>query len=242
MPKTEPMTLDDMQREIHALFQNGIDVPSGPGDEDYDLRTIFINNVIGASWEHYPGIKWRELYDVDSSKTFNPSITQYATPVGFKEIGGKMKLLRSDGAKLTIDMVPQERLDDQDLGTGPDENSGSLNPCYGYVSGRPGAYFINLLLVPAEWAGATIMYRFYRYAATLVSPSDIPDMDNPRYAVSMVAARLHQLGFNNAAYTVNFNDAQEMLKAMIVKNNSKGTLEKTAPIGHRISQNGVMGM
>lgn len=239
MPKIEPLSLDDMQREIHALFQNGIDVPVS-GEEDYSLRTVLINNAIGM-WEHTPGVKWRELYDIDVSKVYNGS-SQYATPPSFKDIAGKMKLLRSDGQVLIIDMVPQERLDDADLGTAPEENSGSLNQAYGYVSGSPGVYKINLMLVPVEWNGATISYRFYRYASKLTAPADIPDMDDPHYAISMVAARLHQLGHNNGGYTVNFSDAQESLRAMVAKNNMKGTLEKTAPIGHRIKSFGVMGL
>lgn len=231
MAKIEPMTLDDLQTEIHALYQNGIDVPA-VGEEDYILRTTFINNVIGT-WQDTPGIRWRELYDIDTSLTYAyaAGLVTLPTPVSYRELAGQVKLTRaSDGAVFKVDFYEPEQLDNADLET-----------VYGWVSGSPGSYKLNFFGVPAEWDGSMISYRFYHYATQLAVPGDIPDMSNPRYIVSMVASRLHQLGRNNSGYTVNFDDAQELLKGMITKNSGKSLIEKSQPMGGRIIAQGVMG-
>lgn len=233
MAKIEPMTLDDIQREIHALYQNGIDVPV-EGDEDYTLRTTFINNAIGT-WEHTPGVDWRELYDIDNSKTFTGGPTfAMNCPPAYKEIAGKVRILMPDGRKHVVTIYEPENLDY--------EIFDQVDQHYGYVSGTPGAYKINFVNVQDDWIGGTIVYRYYHYAARMTAASDVPDMSDPHYLAFIVAARLHQLGRNNTGYTVNFDDAQEALKGMVVRNNGRAMAEADVPIGQRIKFPGIMGL
>ncbi len=222
MASNNPMTLDDIQREAHALYSNGIDVPAPTDEEDYPLRTTFINHYI-REWEQFDGVKWRELYDYQSGAVFDANISAYECQQSFRRLAGKVKLVKSDGTKLVVPVYSIERLDDDDL---PET--------YCWVSGRPGAYNLNFFGVPAEWVGAEIQHRFRRWATKLANPDDVPDMSNPNYLVKMLAARLFLLSRNTTQYKVNNDDAQDDLSAMITFNTEGEDYEETPNMGSRI--------
>lgn len=229
MAQTEPMTLDDIQKEVHAGYLSGTDAPAF-GEDDYNLRTIFINKYIRA-WEMTDGIKWRELYDVDSANTLAPTVLAYPCQVSFRRVHGKVKLIKGSSTK-NVTIYSQERLDDDDL-----DPEG-----YCWVSGRPGSYVLNFFGIDAQWLGSQIRFRFRRYAARMALATDVPDMSDASYLVSMVTARLFQLARNNTGYKINFDDGQDSMSGMITANTELEDDENEAPMGHRIKGFGVMGM
>lgn len=219
MAQSAPMTLDDIQREGHALYSNGTDVPASD-DDDYTLRTIFINHYI-REWEGTDGIKWRSLYDLKTD-TYDANVDTYACPQGFRRLAGKVQIVK-DGQTLKIPVFSIERLEDADLPT-----------YYAWTSGKPGSYELNLYGVPAEWDTGQIRYRYRRWATILENPTDVPDMTHPNYLVKMLAARLHLLGRNNTQFKVNFDDAQDDLGAMITENTEGEDMEDPQTMGSRI--------
>lgn len=233
MASTEPMSLDDIQGEIHNLYQNGIDVPA-PGDDDYTLRTAMINHYIRV-WEGLDGVNWRVLRLVDQSQTLD-SLTKVVTlSASFKKLVGKVFVTRpSDGYKREFPVYSMERLDDTD---DLDQNG------YAWVQGSPAiGYTLNFASMMQEFLGGTIQFRYVRYANRLQNPDDVADMTEPQYLVSMVVSRLFKLAGRTTDYQVNFDDGQDALSAMITANTEMEEKEETESMGHQIGGFGVMGL
>lgn len=233
MASTEPMTLDEIQNEVHNLYQNGIDVPAF-GEDDYTLRTAIINHYIRV-WELLDGVKWRELMEVDRSQVMDSASKIITLDSGFRRLAPRSKVFvirASDGYRKPITIYSQERLDDDDLDTNG----------YCWVSGRNGAFKLNFSGIGQEYIGGTIQYRFQRFASRLGQPADVPDLSNPQYLVSMTVARLFKLAGRTTDYQVNFDDAQDALSSMITFNTELMASEETESMGHRIGGYGVMGL
>jgi hypothetical protein len=228
MANTEPMTQDDIQKAIHGIFSNDTDTPAS-GDDDYKLRTTFINLVI-EDWQQAIGTDWEELWSYRASDTYQAANQGvYSTAKDFRWLGKKMKLVIGTGV-LEVPIIRQRRVDDD-----------NLPECYCFVSGKPGAYKLNFVGVPAEWEGASIRYRYYRYATKLTGASDVPDMSNPLFIVYRVAARLFQLGRNNSGANFNNTAAQDAFDGMVTRNQMYEAGEEEAPMATRIRNFGTMG-
>lgn len=220
-----PMILSRLLEEIHTLFSNGIDYPVA-GDEDRNVRIALINSVI-RSWQDYNNIKWRSLFDVRANQTIAAEgDVSLATDARFRRVSGRISLILASQT-LKVPVFSQERLDDDDL---PDT--------YAYISGAPGSYLVNLVGVPEQWIGATVRYRFYRYATQLNNDEDTPDMTNPNFIVFSVVAILFQLAHNNTGYTIYFNQAGTSLDGMTVANLENEIGEEERSIGGRIQNIG----
>lgn len=231
MAQVGPLTLLDIQHEIHTLFSNGIDYPA-TDEEDYQLRTSLINGYIRV-WQNAAGINWAALYDVKADQVIVATGNQqWPTSSTFKRLGGKVKLLLGTQT-FKVPVYSQDRLDD-------DELDGVAT--YAYISGRPGAYFLNLVGVPQSWVGATIRYRYYRFATSLSATTDIPDLADPNYLIFSVVARLYQLAHNNTGYTVFSTDAGDAWDAMVADNENREVSERERSIPARIKGIGIPGL
>jgi hypothetical protein len=223
-----PMNLIKMLQEIHTLFSNGIDYP-GSTEEDYKVRVALINSFIRV-WSRAAGVKWRQLYDVKASQMIAAEgDSSFVCDDQFRRLGGKVKLILA-GVTFDVPVFSQERLDGDDLPA-----------TYCYVSGKPGAYYVNFVGVPAAQVGATIRYRFYRFPTLMTAENDVPDMADPNFIIFSVVSRLFQLTRNNTGYTIYFNDAQEALESMTTENMESELEEEQESIAHRIHNIGTMG-
>ena len=115
MSNTLPMSLDDIQRAAHALFSNGTDVPASDDDE-YILRTTFLNHFV-RDWEGVDGVDWDQLYDLRSSDVFDANGTAVACPSSFRDLAGKVLLIKPSGEQYDVPVRSIKRLEDADLPT-----------------------------------------------------------------------------------------------------------------------------
>lgn len=228
MALVQPATLADLQKEIHTLFSNGVDYPSAD-EEDYQVRTALLNTA-AQTWQDTDGIEWEELFDVKNDQTIAAAgDAQLDCPTTLWRPPKAVKLLLN-GNTYRLPLIPQKRIDDD-----------GLPASYCYISGTTGVKKLNLVGIPADYVGATVRYRFKRYATKLVAPTDALDMANPNYAVFRVVSILFQLAHNNTGFTIYHDLAEEARDSMI----SNATLDEVGDdeteIFDKVRNTGVMG-
>lgn len=210
------MTLQTLQDNIAVQYTNSTDTPT-VGDDDWNLRTSLINSGI-SYWESQENIEWNELWTNGGTTptTVTAGTTSYALPTNFRKCGEYIRIIKTDGVKDTIQLIdPADR--DKYINT----------PTYkAYISGKPGAYILNLLWTPSAsdvYIGGTFDIDYYKYATALSGASDIPDMSNPMFLVHWVVSKLFQTQ-SPTNYTIHNNLAIDALQNMIQFDSSHSEL------------------
>lgn len=229
MALVQPATLADLQKEIHTLFSNGVDYPSAD-EEDYQVRTALLNTA-AQTWQDTDGIDWEELFDVKADQVIPTGAGDFQLdlPTTLWRPPKKVKLLQN-GNTYNVPVIAQKRIDDDNLPT-----------AYCYVSGTTGAKKLNFVNIAEQYVGATVRYRFKRYATKLVAPTDVLDMSNPNYAVFRVVAILFQLAHNNTGFTIYHDLAEEARDSMVSNATIDEIGEGEAEIFDKVRNPGVIG-
>jgi hypothetical protein len=98
------LTYDDIFTSYYTLFRADSDVPAST-DAEYTVGMRLANEAINY-WSNYDGTYWKELFDtnqVDGSgtQTIATGTTTYSAPTNFREAGGFVKVLDTNGTEQT---------------------------------------------------------------------------------------------------------------------------------------------
>lgn len=184
LTNTVPLTVQNILDQAQFAYEQGTDTPLLT-DDDGKIRIGIINKGI-ARWEFEDGVRWRELYlfnQKGSAITANNQAYPFA-PTDFRELGGRIRFLRSDGSRFYIATVDQSRY----------AQHITENLQVAMVSGNPAiGYQLNLGWVPQAndgTTGAVPYYDYYKYANYMNAVTDVPEMSNPWYLVDYLTAEL----------------------------------------------------
>lgn len=94
------MNYDDIFAAYYTLYRMEADTPANTDDE-YTIGMRLANEAINR-WANYDGTYWKNLYGtlvgaVSGTKTLATGVTAYSAPYDFREAGGYLKVLNSDG-------------------------------------------------------------------------------------------------------------------------------------------------
>ena len=208
MPKLTYAQLKD------AIQLAALNDPNGviAGSQEDKTYSSMINQIGIGSWEDERDILWNELWvDMPNAATLALTTTAIDLEDDFRFIGeGYVRLTYPNGSISVLKVKKLEEI--------------ALNPYHRfrefYVSGNPTDGFQLLLgwTPTAQDVGATVSYRYYRFATQLSQPTDVPDMSNPMYIVYKVAATVAANNYNTNLYQINEDRAADALTNMRVAN------------------------
>lgn len=205
MATTKPITLTDLENQLHVILEGDTDYPVS-GDDDWDTRLALINFVINM-WESEPGIFWNGLYARnEAGGTIAVGDTTYNLSADVNLLGGFIELVLTTGDTVYVPVIKQE--DAQNI-TAQDSKA-----CY--VTGAPGSFVLNLTWTPATGdaeIGATIKYTYYKFATRMASASDVCEISDPTYIVDAVVSEIKKQD-NDPLYPLYEQRAQAKLSAM----------------------------
>lgn len=205
----QPLAESEIQQLIHTLLEGDPDTPDTT-DDDYLARRILINNAI-LTWESEREANWRELWIADhSGGTVTNNTTAYSAPATFKSAGGFVRLVDGDSV-LEIPVVQPAQAQTY-------ESTEKI----AYFTGNPqDGYTLNFRFTPVTadgLVGRTIKYDYYKFADTISSSSDIPEMTDPMFIVYKVVAQIFGQRSNFNMYSVFENNAYNSLSQMKIAN------------------------
>jgi hypothetical protein len=202
-------TLTELQQKIHRTYEGDTDYPTS-GDEDWTLRTGFINDSIDL-WAFEGarnGIRWRELFvdldDAADGDTTTDATGVYDTPSDFREISSLVKI-----GDVYHDYISADKVLIQ---TNRDSSKR-----YFYITGNASTGH-KLHINPTSSTGETISYSYYKTPTALSSGTDTVEISNPEFLVAKVLARLQELDFRNDLVTFYEDRATEIMEGMVIDN------------------------
>lgn len=94
------MQFDEIFTAYYSLYRADSDIPASTDDE-YTVGMRLANEAINR-WANYDGMYWRELFttlqtDGGGTQTISTGVTSYLAPGNFREAGGFVKVLATDG-------------------------------------------------------------------------------------------------------------------------------------------------
>lgn len=204
------MTQTQIQAAIHSLYEGDNDTPS-EGSDDWNLRQSISNAAINR-WEHEDGTFWAELWTkledaADGDTTTTAATYTYDCPSDFKNPGGYVRLIDSDGGSTYYSVIPVDKVQ---LYDNQDKN-------IVYFTGNPSSgYKLNFL--DTHDAGLTISYEYYKTADTLSAAASVPEMSDPYFIVYFVISRLYKQDGQTNNYRDAFQEAEARLAQMRTTN------------------------
>lgn len=86
--------------QYYTLYRMEADIPVA-ADDEYVIAMRLANEAINR-WSNYDGVYWKALFgtlqgSVSGTKTLATGVTAYSAPYDFKEAGGYLMVLNSDG-------------------------------------------------------------------------------------------------------------------------------------------------
>lgn len=101
---TQNMTYSEIFTAYYSLFRADSDVPASTDDE-YTVGMRLANEAI-SYWSNYDGTYWKDLFttnqiDGSGTQTITTLDTTYNAPTNFREAGGFVKIINSDGNEQT---------------------------------------------------------------------------------------------------------------------------------------------
>ena len=199
------MTVDDIQKQIHVMYEGDVDAPANTSDEDYQIRLRLINQAI-AEWEAVPNVLWRELVKVivTTCQTDEENMS-LDLPADFaKMYSGYITIADQKIQEVPIEYVTAKIGED------------SIEPFF-YVTGNSAqgykANFINL----DACEGAIISYSDIKQAEAMNTPTDVPELSDPTYIIHRVVAELFAQD-SDPKSTRELSISQSLIEQMIVRN------------------------
>lgn len=218
MSTVSPMTYQTIINNIQLMTLNDPTAPASTSQE-YSIYQQMINNLAIPTWENERGTLWNELW-VDQ-KDFATIVYQQgdiSLPANFKFIGGgyiRLKMPGSTTDNPIMQMVPVKMLPEIELD--PKQNQREF-----YIYGNPSAgYKLKLgwnVQSGAAEIGATINFRYYKFANQMVNLTDVPEMSDPNFIIYKVSAQVSANNFNMNLYQIMEDKANYSLLNMRMAN------------------------
>jgi hypothetical protein len=208
------MDFDSIWTAYYSLFRADSDIPASTEDE-YTVGMRMANEALNR-WANYDGVYWKELYDTNQTdgtgvQTVTTGTTTYAAPTNFKEAGGYVRLLNSDG-------VVQHRYPILD----PNETqfTTTLNN-YCYFTGNPkDGYTLHLSpSPPSNYDGWDIEYDYYKKPTEYSTGATVSEIPDPYFVVHRMLANQFRAA-RNPYYSSAKADAENALRQMKIDNDS----------------------
>lgn len=212
------MTYDDIFAAYYTQYRLESEIPDSTDDE-YTIGLRLANEAINR-WSNYDGTYWKELFTtLQASTQVSPALvttitagtTTYTAPTDFKEAGGSVRLLNSDGViQRRYQIINPEEVQFKDQ-----------NAQFAYFTGSPSTGFVlNLNTAPdSALNGMDIDYDYYKKPTEFTTGTDISEMSEPYFIVHRMLANRFR-GSRNPYYTSAKADAEDVLKTMQLDNNS----------------------
>lgn len=218
-----PMTYQTIINNIQLMTLNDPTAPASTTQE-YSIYQQMINNLAIPTWENERGTLWNELwvdvkdYSVGGFTTLQPGQGDIALPTAFKFIGGgyiRLKMPGSTSSNPIIQTLPVRMLPEIELD--PKQNKREF-----FIYGNPSTgYFIKLgwiVQTGAAEVGATLNFRYYKFANSMVNLTDIPEMSDPNFIIYKVSAQVSANNFNMNLYQIMEDKANYSLLNMRMAN------------------------
>lgn len=220
-------TFDNIFTLMYTLYRAESVVPTSTDDE-YTIGMRFANEAI-SRWANYDGTYWKELFTTAQTNsaggvvTITTGVTSYAAPTAFREAGGYVKILNSDGnAVRNYPIVdPQEAQFRNDMAT------------YAYFTfAAGGAATLHLNPAPdSSISGMGIDYVYYKKPTEFTAGASTTECPNAEFIVHrMLYNRLRTS--RNPYMNTALRDSEDMLKIMKMDNDS-GTWANPAKVPDR---------
>lgn len=207
------MNSDALFQAYYSQYRTVAQIPASTDDE-YTIWLALANEAINR-WANYDGTYWKELFTSpvleDDTGTIELGVTQYDAPDDFKEAGGFLKIIDSNGN--TVRSYPI--IDPQEAQFKTD------NSLYVYFSGNPSdGYTLNVNPAPDSSIDGMVMnYIYYKTPSLFTGSSSISEMSQPYFIVHRALANRFR-GSRNPYYDSAKEDAEDVLKTMQMDNNS----------------------
>lgn len=212
------MDFSDIFTAYYSLFRADSDVPTSTDDE-YTVGLRLANEAINY-WSAYDGTYWKELFTTlqDSTQvspvlvtTITTGTTTYTCPTDFKEAGGFVKILNSDGN--VVASYPIIELQEVQYRNGASEY------CY-FTGNRKDGYTMHLNPTPtAELNGLSFDYVYYKKPTEFTTGTDITEMSDAYFIVHRMLAMQFRAA-RNPYYQSALKDSENTIRIMQLDNNS----------------------
>lgn len=212
------MTFSDIFQAYYTQFRADSDIPASTEDE-YTVGLRLANEAINR-WANFDGTYWKELFTTLQSSTqtvptlvttITAGTTDYNCPTDFREAGGLVKILDTNGkTKQSYRIIePQEMQFQRDDAT------------YAVFLGNPhDGYKMRLNPAPtSDIDGLEFEYVYYRRPTEFTTGTDVTEMANPYYIVHRMLAQQFRAA-RNPYYSSALRDSEDALKIMQTDNNS----------------------
>lgn len=212
------MDFDEIFEAYYNLYRAEATTPDN-ADDEYVIAMRLANEAI-TRWANYDNTYWNELFTtLQSSTQVSPALvttittgtTTYTTPTDFKEAGGTVKVLNSNGNVVQRYPIVQ-----------PEEvqNLGDMST-YAYFLGNPkDGYTLHLNPAPtSNLNGLDIDYVYYKKPTLITTGADITEMKNPYFMVHRMLGNRYRVS-RNPYYSSALRDAEDALRIMQLENNS----------------------
>ncbi len=206
------MDFDSIFTAYWTQYRADSNIPAST-DTEYTVGLRLANEAINH-WATYDNTFWKELYttlQTTEGGSISTGVTQYACPSDFKQAGGHVKVLDSNGK--TQQLYPI--IEPQDV-----QFKGS-NETYAYFTGDPNTgYFLNINPSPTSTLnGLDIDYVYYKAPTLFTTGTDITEMSDPYFIVHrMLASRFRSS--RNPYYEDALRDSENALGKMKMVNES----------------------
>lgn len=206
------MNFTDIFEAYYNLYRLEATTPASTDDE-YTIALRLANEAL-TRWANYDNTYWRELFStaVDAGvDNVSDGVFQYDAPDDFKEGGGSVRLLNSDGGTFTTYPILNAE----------DGQFKSDSAQYAYFSGNPNdGYVLNLNPVPDSTVdGKEVQYDYYKKPTLYTSGSSVSEIPNAYFVVHRMLANRFR-GSRNPYYLDALRDAEDALRIMQLENNS----------------------
>lgn len=207
------MDFDGIFELYYTLYRLEAQIPVSTDDE-YVIALPLANEAV-KRWARYENTYWKELFTtlIESGEgtTIAADTTSYDTPEDFKEGGGRIRILDTNG-----NTVRQYRIIESQEAQFRTDNSQ-----YAYFSGNPSdGYKLNLNPIPdSAIVGLRIDYDYYKLPTLFTTGTDITEVPEPDFIVHRMLGNRFR-GSRNPYYSSALRDAEDILKTMQLKNNS----------------------
>lgn len=212
------MDFDDIFTAYYSLFRADSDVPTSTDDE-YTVGRRLANEAINY-WSAYDGTYWKELFTTlqDSTQvspvlvtTITTGTTTYTCPTDFKEAGGFVRILNSDGNMVAS--YPIIELQEVQYRNDTSEY------CY-FTGNRKDGYTMHLNPAPtAELNGLSFDYIYYKKPTEFTTGTDITEMSDAYFIVHRMLAMQFRAA-RNPYYQSALKDSENTIRIMQLDNNS----------------------
>ena len=211
---TNYLDYDAIFTAYYTQFRADSDVPINTDDE-YTVGLRLANEAINY-WANYEGTYWRELFttnqtDGSGAQTIVTAQRTYAGPTNFREAGGMIQILDTNGSVLTS----YNRIEPHEAQFKSD------NAPYAFFTADPSSGW-TLHLNPAPQAalnGKDIEYVYYKTPTLLSTGTSKTEMSNPYFIVHRILANQYRAA-RNPYYASALEEADNLIKGMQLDNNS----------------------